>query len=259
MGHNLRRPCAPRGAREGRAGAGSDPDARGAWGPRTSDDGRRPRMVLLRRVVQRASSPTASHIGLLVTGADILLSSARQDWQTPEWFLDLVRSVGPIALDPCTTVLNPSGALKYITQEPGSCGLSCDWSRGSGLAFINPPYGRHLSGPVDPGKEIRVNGDLVGTGTGWAERIAQDKGEWIALVPTRTDATWWHTLLHASEACLLWRSPTRGSRIQFVDPSTGKPRGGSTLASSVFYCGMRQWRFEEVFEEHGAMIEEVPR
>lgn len=39
-----------------------------------------------------------------------LMSSAKDDWQTPAEVLELVRKVGPIVLDPCTTVDNPTGA-----------------------------------------------------------------------------------------------------------------------------------------------------
>ena len=194
--------------------------------------------------------------------ADALLSSARQDWRTPEWFLDLVRQVGPITLDPATHYGNPTGADAFFAHLPpdepvrsmiaaaenfrGECGLSGSWAR-DGLAFVNPPYGAHLSGNVDPSYEIKRGG----RGRGWARRIAADRGEWIALVPTRSDAQWWHDLHAACVWGVFWRSPTRGARIQFVDPDTNKPRGGSTLASSVFYHGPNVARFLEIFGPHG--------
>ena len=156
----------------------------------------------------------------------ILLSSARQDWRTPEWFLDLVRQVGPITLDPASAPDNPTKAAIYFARSHaapgpsvyrGTCGLAGGWSR-AGLAFINPPYGGHLSGPIEPDyvhtkkckacprpgiTDPRVNlctacgaaGRVVtGIGRGWAERIARDGGEWLTLVPTRTDTEWWQRL-----------------------------------------------------------------
>jgi hypothetical protein len=214
--------------------------------------------------------------------ADALLSSARQDWRTPDWFLDLVRQVGPIALDPATHYGNPTGADAFFAHLPpdepvrsmiaaaenfrGGCGLSGSWWR-SGLAFVNPPYGAHLSGDVDPAYEHTKKheacdgggctmcggrGRLVtGIGRGWARRIAADRGEWIALVPTRSDAQWWHDLHAACAWGVFWRSPTYGSRIQFVNPDTGRPKQGSTLASSVFYHGPNVARFLEIFGPHG--------
>jgi len=182
--------------------------------------------------------------------SDALLSSARQDWRTPAWFLDLVRAVGPIALDPATSTDNPTGALAYFASAGG---LDLPWTR-RGLAFVNPPYGPHLSGPVDPDREIVRKGIVIGVGSGWAERIAQDAGEWIALVPTRSDAAWWHRIHEAADWCVLWRSSKHGSRIQFVDPDTGKAKTGSTLASSVFYRGPNALRFLSVFGPHGRAI-----
>lgn len=197
-----------------------------------------------------------------------LLSSARLDWRTPEPFLDLVRAVGPIELDPATSPDNPTGARRYYAAPVrgtaayapgylGACGLAGTWTRGPfDLAFTNPPYGAHLSGPVDPDAVIVRKGVVIGHGSGWGARIASDPGPWLALVPSRTDAEWWHALHRAANLCLFWRSPRLGSRIQFVDPTTGRPRKGSTLASSVFFRGDMAGceRFARVFAEHGRLI-----
>ena len=82
-------------------------------------------------------------------GAGTLHSSVRQDWQTPDDVLDVIRRVGPIALDPCTTPDNPTGAQCWITPtSPLGCGLT--HSRGwpqlacGGLTYVNPPYGREV-------------------------------------------------------------------------------------------------------------------
>ena len=37
-----------------------------------------------------------------MNGSGTLHSSVKQDWQTPDDVLDVVRQVGPIGLDPCT-------------------------------------------------------------------------------------------------------------------------------------------------------------
>lgn len=219
----------------------------------------------------------------------------RSDWRTPAWFLDLVRQIGPIDLDPATAPNNPTGARRYYAQGGpeaapfadgylGPCGLAGSWTRTrDGLAFVNPPYGAHLSGPVEPhyvhtrkcaacdGRGARVmfpDGSCIdpcdrcgkagrvtiGIGRGWAARIAQDPGEWLALVPTRTDAEWWHVLHSACSWGTFWRSPTFGARIQFVDPDTGRARGGSNLASSVFYHGPNADRFLRAFGPHGRIF-----
>ena len=210
-----------------------------------------------------------------------LLYSGRMDWRTPEEYLDLVRAVGPIALDPATHISNPTkaetffapfdGSLPEVGQILGSCGLRAAWPR-SGLAFINPPYGPHLSGPIEAGyihtKRCTAHPPdqgyactlcdhagrvTTGIGRGWAERVAIEKGEWATLVPSRTDTVWWHRLAAVADLIHFWGSPTLGRRIQFLLPDGSRP-GGSTLPSTTFYRGPRAARFAEVFGPHGIVV-----
>lgn len=186
-----------------------------------------------------------------------LLSSKNQRWQTPRWFLDLVRRVGPIMLDPATVRENPTGARHILT--PYENALAWTWSV-DGLVFCNPPYGRHLSGPVDPANLI-IKKDkktglyfIEGFGTGWAAKMAQLEGEGLYLVPARVETTWWRELHAWCDWQLFWSSDEHGARINFVDPD-GKPnKNGSTFASSVFYRGPRVSRFLDVFGPHGTPV-----
>lgn len=202
-----------------------------------------------------------------------LNSSERMDWQTPGWFLDLVRRVGPIVLDPATSHRNPTGAQFFYSQgcgpgRPptgsvllGGCGLSGVWTP-SGLVFVNPPYGAHLSGPIDPTAEIKRKNkttgaiEVVGVGTGWGRRIASHPGEVLSLVATRHSTEWWGDLFDKSHAVCLWRSPKHGSRIRFVHPETGEPGPQPNLESSVFYSGPPEGRarFVHTFAPHGRVI-----
>lgn len=203
-----------------------------------------------------------------------LNSSERMDWQTPGWFLDLVRQVGPIVLDPCTTARNPTGAATFYAQHAapfgrgaapgwlGACGLAGSWLYRPGLAFANPPYGAHMSGPVDPTAEIKRKNkttgviEVVGVGTGWGRRIASHPGEVLSLVATRHSTEWWGDLFDHSHAVCLWRSPKYGSRIRFVHPETGEPGPQPNLESSVFYSGPPEGRarFVHTFAPHGRVI-----
>ena len=216
------------------------------------------------------------------------------DWRTPRPVLDLVRAVRPILIDPASTSQNPTGALLFGARDApigarlcgGTCigdGLRAGWASLaralaqpvgyaqepgylpgiSGIGFVQPPYGAHLSGPVEPEHEIwrtdRKTGvrTLIGIGRGWAAKYAQESRaglESIALVPVRTDAEWWHTMADASTLGLFWRSPTLGARISFVNPDTGRPVQGSNLASTVFYSGPEPERFRGVFSPHGRIF-----
>lgn len=213
------------------------------------------------------------------------LSSEKMTWQTPGYFLDLVRAVGPIAFDPCAPAKgNPTGADVLMRQgAPGeSCGLSIDWSGGvappedladdPGLIFVNPPYGPHLSGLVDPGyvhkrknkKTSQI--EITGYGRGWAQKIIRETDHTrIALVPARPDAEWWVRMLRACDACLLWRSKEHGARLKFVDPDTGETVPGNTSPSTVFLFLADDCRdldaqdvlrrFQKSFSPHGTRIE----
>lgn len=217
----------------------------------------------------------------------VFLSSEKHDYHTAEWFLDLVLRVDPIVLDPATSADNPTCARYFFSPTApdgdgpgtwcGASGLAAHWNRGSGLAYINPPYGPYLSGPVDPEyihqrkcKECKGKGAISGNiclvckgtkkvalfpaGRGWAEKIAQDEGQWLTLVPTRTETRWFQRLYLACNWRLDWSSSTLGKRINFVDPTTKKIKRGSNIASTVFYHGHNKARFVQVFRPHGTLI-----
>lgn len=185
-----------------------------------------------------------------------LLSSKNQRWQTPQWFLDLVRAVGAIYCDPATARDNPTGARVFFTRWDN--GLWMPWPQ-DGLLFCNPPYGRHLSGDVDPSalivKKDKKTGHvwIEGYGTGWAARMAQHHGEAIYLVPCRVETTWWRTLNDWCDVKLQWSSEEFGRRINFVDAEGAPKKNGSTFASTVFYGGPNAMRFIEVFGPHGTI------
>lgn len=132
-----------------------------------------------------------------------LLSSTKMDFQTPPDFLDLVRRVGRITLDPCTGPTNPTRADYPCTEETD--GLSHSWSyvlaKHGGLFFTNPPFGRAL--PTWINKAVR-EGELGAEG--------------VILVPSRTDTAWWQKLAENVDAGLFWRG-----RLTFWDQATNAP------------------------------------
>lgn len=193
--------------------------------------------------------------------AHVYLSSAFHGWRTPPFFLELVRQVGPIALDPCTTRDNPTGAARiYVAPaspfDSSPCGLSSPWWAG-GLVYANPRYGRYLRGPVRPRAPVLKTVDgvkrLEGFGTGWVAKMCEHRGEGLYLVPSRTDTTWWRELYAWCDWLVQWSSAEHGSRIHFIDPATGEQVKGSNLPSSVFYRGPRAQAFCEAFAPHGTL------
>lgn len=194
--------------------------------------------------------------------ASPLHSSERQDWQSPEWLLERVRRVGPIVLDPATAPNNPTRALHFYSQQKptspvqgtwlGPCGLAGTWTK-VGLIWVNSPYGPHLDGAVQPEREVwrKINGVLVhvGTGTGWAARIAMHDGERISLTPNRTEVEWFE-MLHASSRI---RAEFR-KRIPFVDAATGEVGAQPNHGSVLFYNGPNGGRFIEAFSDIARII-----
>ena len=74
----------------------------------------------------------------------ITTSSKTHTWRTPEWFLDLVRQLDAIGLDPSadTHPKRQFARVNYDGKKLGD-GLKRKW-RGHGLVYCNPPYGRKL-------------------------------------------------------------------------------------------------------------------
>lgn len=172
-----------------------------------------------------------------------LMSSAKSDWCTPACVLDRVRAVAPIALDPCTTRDNPTGAAAICVEHgpmPGDeqigCtidvdGLAAAWVKlaDGGLIYVNPPYGLAI-------------GD-------WTERCADagcDEAEVIALLPARTDTRWWAAACVppvSAQAVCFWRG-----RLRFVGASASAP-----FPSCLVYWGQRKFRFADAFADAGAI------
>lgn len=168
---------------------------------------------------------------------DTRTEKTRDDWLTPAWVLDLVRSVAPIGLDPC------AGKKSLVQAEveyhyPEQDGLKLEWNPGPGkLTFANPPYGSALAG--------------------WAKKYAHEamdpRKEIIMLTPARTEARWFHVAGESSEAVAFLKR-----RVHFLDPETGKPplrvnrqgktvKMGSTFPSALFYTGPRRRIFYRAF------------
>ena len=155
------------------------------------------------------------------------LAGGRQDWNTPQNLLDVVYQMGEVALDPCSNDTSIVRARLAYTEADD--GLLLPWGDGSGgIVFVNPPYGRATPA--------------------WAAKMALEGAfgrEILALLPVRTDTTWWQAHLVQADKICFWRG-----RLRFL----GAPSSAS-FASAVAYWGPRQARFEEVFGPHGWVVE----
>jgi hypothetical protein len=153
---------------------------------------------------------------------------------TPGHVLRIVREFSPsIGLDPCSTVDNPTSALRYFTVDDGDLSLSCEWRTNEGVCFVNPPYSR---------------GQLAK----WASKCFTEWGHWrteiIALVPADPSTSWSRLLLATAHAVAFWNR-----RIAFIKPD-GTYDAGAKQPSAFYYFGERQGRFKRVFEPHATVL-----
>lgn len=146
-------------------------------------------------------------------------------WNTPEWVLNLVRQVAPIALDPCGNEWSTVGAAREYRLERGEDGLLLPWPA-SGLVFVNPPYGRPMAA--------------------WADRMALHGAagcEVFGLLPANVGTRWFHQHIITADVLMFWRR-----RIAFVERGVVKQANTQDMCSP--YWGPNTDRVREVFSRH---------
>lgn len=154
---------------------------------------------------------------------------SRTDWQTPDRVLELVRQMGPIGLDPCTSEDNPTAAENYFTEFHD--GLGECW-RGFGLIYENQPYGRTIGRWVDKAIAEMDNAP---------EGVDCSRDELIMLVPANTDTVWYDRAATSADA----RCEVRG-RLTFKSA-----KGPAMFGSALFYWGPRAHLFCHIFSTLG--------
>lgn len=159
---------------------------------------------------------------------NVRLVAPERHLRTPPEFLERVRQLGDIGLDPCAAPRNVVRARVewHGPRYPDEDGLARSWA-GHGLVYCFPPS-----------SNIEI----------WARKLASEASagvEIVALLPSRTDTRWFHhnVLLKANATCL-WRG-----RLRAVGESerTVRPRG-------VYYFGERVHAFREAFASAGTLV-----
>ena len=170
----------------------------------------------------------------------VVFSSVKQDWQTPDELIDMIERFRPIRLDPCTVSDNPVGAEDFFT--PADDGLCQDWDmeRG-GLIYVNPPYGRQQSKWIAKAIAESVRRPFQGN------KLAT---EIILLIPARTDTVNWQqgVFNNADAVCFI-----RG-RIKFRGARNGAP-----FPSALVYFGDRERELCSHFNPLGHCFEVSPQ
>ncbi len=150
---------------------------------------------------------------------EILFSSDKQDWSTPQALFDEVNKEFAFTLDAAADETNAK-CESFLTEKDDA--LVCDWP---GVVWLNPPYGRGVGRWVEKAYEQSKMGSTV-----------------VCLIFCRTDTKWWHRwAMKAAEIRLI------PGRISF-----GAARGGAPAPSCllVFDDNRRVPRF---------LTQELPR
>src|SRR5579875_1125348 len=98
-----------------------------------------------------------------------MFSSLTPEWPTPDAVFQALDRRYQFTLDACATAENAK-CERFFTPEQNA--LQQDWS---GAVWLNPPYGRQIGHWLKKAYESSQNGATV-----------------VCLVPSRTDAAWWH-------------------------------------------------------------------
>lgn len=163
------------------------------------------------------------------------------DFNTPPWFLERVRRLGPIGLDPCS---NPTSMVQAKTSyDIETNGLVQSW-RGHGLVFMNPP---HSLSPMNIEPWIvKLRAEFVEAER--PHRWDTPRDAFVGLVPAKCGPEWFHSIIRDCTArCFL------KGRIRFWQhrQETG---GAGKFDSLVLYIGPAYGHFHTAFEDLGWVV-----
>lgn len=127
----------------------------------------------------------------------VLLSTGKDDWETPKDFYEKLDDEFHFTLDPCCTRENAK-CKKYYTKDDD--GLSRDW--GGEVVFCNPPYSKN------------------GNQDAWVKKCYTESLKpnttVVALLPARTDTVRFHDYI-------LGKAEIRFIKGRLVFEVDGKP------------------------------------
>ncbi len=160
------------------------------------------------------------------------------DFNTPPWFLDHVRRLGPIGLDPCS---NPTSMVRAkTTYDITTNGLLQSW-RGHGLVFMNPP---HSLSPMNIEPWIaKLRAEFLDGER--PHRWDTPRDSFVGLVPAKTGPEWFHAITpHVTARCFL------KGRIKFWQYGV-EQSGAGKFDSLVLYIGPAYGHFQREFSDLG--------
>lgn len=138
-----------------------------------------------------------------------MMSSATDEWATPQEFFDELNREFGFELDVCATAENAKCDAYYTKEHDG---LTQAWNEDAVVCWMNPPYGRHIGAWMKKAYTESRRGVTV-----------------VCLVPARTDTAWWHEYAMRGEIRFI-----RG-RLKF-----GGAKNSAPFPSAVVIFGGKQ-------------------
>lgn len=138
---------------------------------------------------------------------EVLMSSSRDDWETPQEFYDAINQMYGFVIDAAASDGNAKTDY-YFTKEDD--GLAQDWNEPT---WVNPPYGKVVSKWVKKGFE---------EATRWGVPV-------VMLIAARTDRIDFHKyVMKATEIFFI------KGRIKFVGAEHGAPFPSMVVVFDAF-------------------------
>lgn len=152
-----------------------------------------------------------------------MMTSKRDDWETPAALFDQLNRVWRFDLDPCSTDANAKCARHFTAEQDG---LAQAWS---GRVFVNPPYGREIGKWVAKCDSEERNCEAI-----------------VALLPARTDTRWFHEHVLGRAVVFFMRG-----RVRFET-------GGVAQGPAPFPSMVAIWtRYNDAFRHNVKAMEDV--
>lgn len=106
---------------------------------------------------------------------NVLFSSVKEDWETPQYLFDIFNKLYHFDIDICASADNAK-CDRYFTKSDDA--LSKEWDFNS--IWCNPPYGRKIIDWIRKAyfSHIQYNNTIV------------------MLLPSRTDTVWFHNYIY---------------------------------------------------------------
>jgi site-specific DNA-methyltransferase (adenine-specific) len=147
-----------------------------------------------------------------------MISSKTNEWETPDWFFNVLNNEFNFTLDPCCKK-ETAKCNKFYTIE--NDGLEQDWSHD--IVFMNPPYGGHTGSWIKKACEESIKGATV-----------------VCLIVSATDRSYWHD----------WIFPF-ASQIRFIRGRIkfGKAKTTAPFASAVVIFSKKEYSQKIIYYE----------